>query len=131
MPNIGEYFKPGADITVTASAAVTGGQLVEFTGDRRVGPAAAGSLVVCGVARQDAAVEGKVAVASGGVYPLTATGAIAAGQRVMAAAGGTVAAVPAPAATPAAGDIANTRATVGYALEAIATGATGRIKLYV
>ena len=34
-------FKPGQTVTFTASAEVLGGQAVEVTGDRSVGPAAA------------------------------------------------------------------------------------------
>lgn len=86
-------FAPGADITFTASAAITGGQLVAVTGARTVGPAAAGSSAWIGVAAHDAANGAKVLVRNGGVFELTASGAIAAGVNVIAAASGAVAAI--------------------------------------
>lgn len=45
----------GQTFTKTASAAVTGGQVVEATGNDTVGPAGAGSAKVLGVAAFDAA----------------------------------------------------------------------------
>ncbi|MGN0126069.1 MAG: capsid cement protein [Rhodococcus sp. (in: high G+C Gram-positive bacteria)] len=86
-------FAPGTDVTFTASAAVTGGQLVAITGARTVGPAAAGSSAWIGVAAHDAANGAKVLVQSGGIHELTATGAIAAGANVIAAAAGAVATI--------------------------------------
>lgn len=82
---------PGKAITAQASTTVTGGQLVEVTGDNTVGPAAAGSTKWRGVAAFDAAVGENVTVRSGGDHLLTASGAIAAGDQVSAAADGKVA----------------------------------------
>lgn len=81
-------FKPGQSVTYKASAAITGGQLVEVTGNRTVGPAAADSAKVVGVAGFDAAIGDDVTVFWGGVQRLTALGAIAAGATVTAAAAG-------------------------------------------
>lgn len=107
-------FKPGQAITYTASADVTGGQLVEVTGDRTVGPAAADSAVTVGVAGFDAKAGESVTVYSGGVQTPRASGAIAARDRVGAAANGRVA----------------TAATVkiGTAIAAAADGEPAQIK---
>lgn len=107
-----ERYAPGP-ITEEASAAVTGGRLVEFTGDRTVGPAAAASNVVAGVALRDAALGQKVAVDHDGTHKLRASAAIAAGQRVIAAANGEVAP---------AGAAPDARQVVGFAREAAGAG---------
>lgn len=86
-------FKPGQGVTFTASAAVTGGRLVEVTGNRTVGPAAADSAKVVGVAGFDAAIGESVTVYAGGVQRPTASGAIAVGAKVMAAAAGKIATI--------------------------------------
>lgn len=82
---------PGKAITAQASAAVTAGQLVEITGDNTVGPAGAGSAKWRGVAAFNAATGQLVTVLSGGDHELIASGAIAVGAEVSAAAGGAVA----------------------------------------
>jgi predicted RecA/RadA family phage recombinase len=117
-----EYHKPGDLITYTVETgqSVTGGQMVALTGDREVRPAPADSLVSCGVALYDGAAGDKISVASEGVYPLTASGAITQGQRVKTGAAGVVVGIAAD------GD---PRLIVGYALEDIADGASGRVKL--
>lgn len=84
-------FKPGQDITSTTSAAVTGGQLLVVSGSGTVAPSTAATGAWVGVAAFDAASGARVALHKGGVQRLTATGAIAAGDRVIPAAGGTVA----------------------------------------
>ncbi|MBF4625541.1 capsid cement protein [Clavibacter sp. VKM Ac-2872] len=85
-------FKPGEAITYTASAAVIGGRLVAVTttapGTRTVGPAGVDSAAVVGVAGFDAAAGDPVTVYAGGVQRLTASGAIATGAPVTAAAAG-------------------------------------------
>jgi hypothetical protein len=85
-------FKPGQAVTFKASAAVTGGRLVAATGDRTVGPAAADSAAVVGVAGFDAAIGEDVTVftRAGGVQSLTASAAIAAGAKVSSAAAGKI-----------------------------------------
>lgn len=83
-------FKPGQAITLTAgSGGVTGGLLVEITGDYEVGTAGEGSAAF-GVAGFDAPAGDHVTVFRGGVQPLTAAGAISAGDRVIPAADGRV-----------------------------------------
>lgn len=115
MADYTPLFRPGQDVTYTASAALTGGQVVEVTTDRNVGPAGAASTKYVGVALFDAAVGDSVTVASGGIHRLTASGAIAAGDRVQAAANGQVA--------------TGATAPIGTAIAAAASGAVALIKL--
>lgn len=86
-------FKPGQAVTFTATTAITGGRLVEVSGDRSVGTAAADSAKVVGTAGFDAAIGESVTVYDGGVQRLTASGVIAVGARVIAAATGKIATV--------------------------------------
>lgn len=81
--------------TLQASAAITGGRLVEVTGNGTVGPAGAASVKVVGVAAYDAASGGKVAVwpLAGVTHKVLGTGAIAAGDNLAAGAAGVVAAI--------------------------------------
>jgi hypothetical protein len=104
-------FKPGQAVTFTASAAVTGGRLVEVTGNRAVGPATADAADVVGVAGFDGISGDPVTVytRAGGVHGLVASGAIAAGAKVISAAAGKIATI---------GAGAN---PIGIALEAAAT----------
>lgn len=81
-------FKPGQAVTYKASAAVTGGRLVEVTGNRTVAHAGADSAKVVGVAGFDAAIGDDVVVYAGGVQRLTVTAAVEAGAAVTADAGG-------------------------------------------
>ena len=83
-------FKPGTAITCAAGTAVIGGRLVQITGPRQVGPAAADSVSVFGTAAVDTEVGGDVLVLRGGVQNLTASAVITAGARVKAAADGKV-----------------------------------------
>jgi hypothetical protein len=55
-------YTPGQAFTLTASAAITGGQLLEVTGSGTVGPAAAGSVKVVGVAAFDCASGARITV---------------------------------------------------------------------
>lgn len=107
-------YKPGQAITLKASAAITGGQLVEVTGSGTVGPAGAASTKVAGVAAFDAAVNDEVTIYSGGVQHAVASGAVAAGDVVQAAAAGKVA--------------TGTTAPLGIALTAAADGADVRVQ---
>lgn len=82
-----------APITLQVSAAVTGGRLVEVTGNSTVGPAGAASTKLVGVAAFDQAVVGaKVDVwpLPGIVHEVTASGAISAGDGIVAGAAGVV-----------------------------------------
>lgn len=128
MADIVAKFDPGDVLTLTASAAINGGQLVTITGDRRVGPAGAGATPF-GVALRDAAAEAEVPVQRNGVFRLRAAVAVAAGALVMTAAAGEVTPVPASGAL--AADDENTRDIVGVALEAIAAGVAGLVALKI
>lgn len=79
--------------TMTASTALTAGQVVESTGVNTVGPAGAASVKVVGVVAQDASGSGVIVT----VYPrdmvhetVTGTGGVTAGQQVQAGAAGTI-----------------------------------------
>lgn len=125
-----EYAAPGDHITVTAGATIVGGQMVKLSANRTVIPTAATAEArVLGVALYNAASgDTNVTVATDGVWPLTASGAIAAGDDLVGAAAGAVAALAAAAGAVAA-DINNARNVVGMALEAITNTNTGRCKL--
>lgn len=89
-------YEPGRAITAEAEAAVTGKRFVDITDPMSSGPGlsdtAEGGNIVCshataggkaiGVSSYDAAIEGKFYVITGGVVPVTADGAITAGQEV-------------------------------------------------
>lgn len=125
-----EYFKPGAHLTYTVGATavantpvsgVTPITLVEASADRTVIPAQAGSLICVGGALHDGAIgDTDLTVVSRGVWPVKASGTITAGARVKCGALGTVVV---------AGATPDASAVVGIALEAIASGAVGRVKL--
>ena len=106
---------PQGPTTSATSAAVTGGQLLEVTGDNTVGPAGAASLKVVGQALHDAASGASVTYdCDGPIREAVASGAIAAGDLLITAAAGKLAA----------GTTAN--AVRGVALAAAADGATVR-----
>lgn len=114
---MGDYspkFKPGQDVTLTASATITGGQLLIVSGVNTVAPSGGASALYAGVARQDTASGDKVVVTRGGVQKIVASGAITAGDRVIPAAAGKVATI-------ASGSTAH---AVGTALTTVADGAT-------
>lgn len=119
MPDYLPKHSPGATVTYTTSAAVTGGQLLAITGDLLVAPTA-GAGPVEGVAGRDAATGQEVPVRNGGVHLLVASANITANQRVQSAANGQVA----PWAGTAPADV------IGHATQPIASGATGRVRLY-
>jgi predicted RecA/RadA family phage recombinase len=107
--------------TVGAAQAATGGLLLEaMTGDRVVRTAQAASVVVVGAAMHDAVAGAKVTVASEGVWMLTASGSIAAGSRVVAAASGQVSQ---------AGATPDARTVVGVALADATNGNLVPVKL--
>lgn len=113
---------PGKAVTYTVGAGgVVGKQLVKMSADDTVVTATATGDVVVGVAAFDAAAAAKVTVLKGGIHELTAVGAIAAGARIQAAAGGGVATW--------AG--ANVQDIIGHCERGSAGGAsTGRYQLY-
>lgn len=110
MADYTPVFVPGTAVTLQASAAITGGQVVSVTGVSTVGPAPAASAKAIGVAAHDAASGAKVTVHIGKlVHESTAQGAVTAGDLLQV---GTVAGSVATAgATPAAGVIIGTALT--------------------
>lgn len=111
------HYVTSPAISQAATATIVGGRLVEQTGNMTVATAGAASIKVLGVAARGAVNGQSLPVYVDGVHDLVATGAIAAGDIVAAAAGGTVA--------PIGANVFGTK--VGRALEAIANTATGRI----
>ena len=91
MADYQPLYTPGQVASFTASATITGGQLVEVTGVGTVGPAGAASAKVIGVAAFDAASGARVSVHIGKVVQeATASGSITAGDNLKAAASGQV-----------------------------------------
>ena len=89
-------YRPGQALTLTASATITGGQVVAVSGVSTVAAAGAASTAVVGVAAFDAVLNDKVTVYAGGVQNVLASGAVTAGSPVIAGAAGTVVASAAP-----------------------------------
>lgn len=83
-------FKPGQAVSFAATTAITGGQIVEVTGNRTVGvAAAAASAKAIGTAGHDAAIGDQVVVhLNGPVDTVISAAAIAAGANVEAATAG-------------------------------------------
>ncbi|MBD3781693.1 MAG: DUF2190 family protein [Micrococcales bacterium] len=83
----------GQPATFTASAAVTGGQPVEVTGNMQVGPAASGTQKYVGIAGHDAPAGEKVTVhmPAGSIEEVAVSAAVTAGQHVKASGSGRVA----------------------------------------
>lgn len=86
----------GEDLTlnqkvIKAGADVKKGQVVEITGDAIVAPTSAASAKVLGVAMFDAKANEEVAVETEGLFKMVASDTIAAGSKVVSAAGGKVA----------------------------------------
>lgn len=121
MADYSPVHAPGiTPFTKTASATITGGQLVETTTTGNVGPAGALSLKCIGVAAHDAASGAKVAV-----WPLPAVE-----HEVSHTAGGTVGDCIVPAASGAAGTAAaGTASAAGYDIGVATTTATAGNKI--
>ncbi len=112
-------FQPGESVTFTAGGTITDGQLVTVSGDRRVVAAtAANGAKAIGSAATDAVNGGDVLVLLGGVQRLIAASDINAGDLVVAADDGKIAAV-AAVTTPTAGDVTSTRAILGISLTSV------------
>lgn len=120
-------FKPGQAVTLKASAAITGGQVVAVTGVGTVGPAGANAANWVGVASNDAAINDNVTIYSGGVQSVTASGTVTAGDIVVCAAAGAVSTL-AAVTTPTAADVTNTRGIVGVALSTATNGNKVRVQ---
>lgn len=117
------YKEPGADVTGTTSAAVTGKRCLAITGNMQtdgtltVAHATAGDRI-CGVAKYDAGSGQRVGIARGPkVLPITAGGAIAAFAEVEVGTDGQVV-------TLAAG------VPIGYVETAATSGQDARVNLY-
>ncbi len=81
---------PADSITGTTSATTTGGQLMYVSGDGTVAPTTAATAAWVGVAAFNAASGADVTIYVEGVHILAASGAITAGDLVIAAAAGAV-----------------------------------------
>jgi len=125
-----EYVKPGVTATVTAGAAISGGNLVRLTANRTVIPTASTAQAqVMGIAIYDAANGATNAVvATDGVWPATAQGAVASGDDLTSGSVAGSVATLAAAGTATAADINNARNIIGRAWEAITNGSQGRVK---
>lgn len=124
MATLVELYKPGDDEThvVKSGQSVTGKRLVEQTADFEVQHAGANSRKVVGAARYDAAAGAYVAVVSHGVVPLVASGTVAAGDPIAAAATGLAKAIAAAGGTYAAADTDALAGKVGRARTGAADG---------
>lgn len=107
----------GAPITRTATAAITGGDLVVVTGPGTVGPTTAITHAWLGVAAHDAAIGQEVTIFKGGVQRPLASAAITAGDIVVAAAAGRVVTNAAPGAGQQVGIALTTQAAAGSPVE--------------
>ena len=119
---------PGQALVSTASATITGGQLVAVSGVSTVAAAGANATNWLGVAAFDAVSTDLVTIYADGVQELVTTGTVTAGDLVVAATAGTVSTL-AAVTTPTAADVTNTRAIVGVALTTATTGLKVRVKL--
>ena len=111
------FYQGVPPFTATASAAVTGGQVVETTTTGAVGPAGAASVKAVGVAGHDAGIGSKVTIHPivGNIHETVSTAGSAVGDCLTAAAAGAVATAAAGTASAAGTDIglALTTATAG------------------
>lgn len=137
------FKKPGEDFTGKASATVTGKRFLKVSADRtgggagglstaldnvyQVAPASANGAV-CGVAAHDAASGSLVGVIAGGIVPVTADGAITAGDQIMVGATGKAKTYAPPTTTTA--TALPVVVVVGVAMTGAADGADAEIKLY-
>lgn len=85
-------YTPGSAVTYKTSAAVTGGRLLEVSGNGTAAHAGAASIKVVGVAGFDTESGGDVTVYAGGIQRIPGSAAITAGAEIASAAAGKVAA---------------------------------------
>lgn len=93
MADYTPVYDGGADpLTLTTSAAVTGGQCLIVTGSGTVGPSAGASAVAIGIAAFDAASGAKVTVwpINNAIHEMVAAAGITAGDGITSAASGQV-----------------------------------------
>jgi hypothetical protein len=123
---VSEYspkYLPGDTITATTSGVVTGGQQLVVSGDGTVAASSAASAAWVGTALCDAASGALVTMTGRGpVHISTASGSITAGDQLVTATAGKVAAL-AAATGDAAADINSARSVVGVALTTAASAA--------
>lgn len=96
MADYTPIFKPGREVTLTASATITAGQVLVITGQQTVGPSGGVSTAVVGIAATDAASGERVVVIGPAVHELTSTGTVNDGDQITSAAAGAVAAASSP-----------------------------------
>jgi hypothetical protein len=94
MAEYAPLYAEADTFTSTASATITGGQVLIVSGAGTVAPASAASVAVVGVAAFDAVNGDKVTVITEGIHRLVASGTVTAGDMVVAAAAGAVATGP-------------------------------------
>jgi predicted RecA/RadA family phage recombinase len=90
MADYAPKFSPGASVSYTAAAAITGGQVVYLSAAGTCALTAAASAVVLGVASRDVATGELVEVCRGGVQRCVSAAAITVGQPLKSAAAGRV-----------------------------------------
>lgn len=116
MSDYSPKYLPGDTITATTSGVVTGKQQLVVSGDGTVAASSAASAAWVGTALCDAASGALVTMTGRGpVHISTASGAITAGDQLVTATAGKVAAL-AAATGDAAADINNARSVIGIAL---------------
>lgn len=92
MASYTPIFKPGAEVTLTASATITAGDALVVSGQQTVAPSAGPSAAYAGVAATDAASGELVVVIGPAVHELNSSGTINDGDLIRTATGGDVAA---------------------------------------
>jgi predicted RecA/RadA family phage recombinase len=93
MAEYAPVFFPADRFSSTSSAAVTAGQLLYVSGDNTVAPTTAATGAWIGVAARDVASGAGVTVYTEGIHEVPASGTINAGDVVIPAAAGAVAAI--------------------------------------
>lgn len=110
-------YLPGDTLTSSASATITGGQVLVVSGSGTVAPAGGSSAKAVGVAAFDAASGAQVTMyGRGPVHETTASGGITAGDQVVSAAAGKVSTLAAASGTPDAAAVNSARSVIGIAL---------------
>lgn len=133
MPDYTPVYVEGDSITLTASTAVSGGDMLEVTGAGTVGKVATlASTKFVGVASADVPSGGRVMFwCRGPVHESLADGTVTAGDQVTSTAtAGRQVKTAAAVTTPTAGDVTTTRAVLGVALTTAADNLKVRWMLY-
>ena len=130
MPDYSPVYIPSKIVTMTVSAAVSGGDLLEVSGSGTVRKCATViSFAYIGVAGEDTPVNGRVTVyARGFVHESIADGVITAGDQLNTSntAGRQVVTAAATGASPAKADVDRVRGIIGVALTTVADNAKVR-----